>query len=110
MDGDHFGEISLIYKCKRSATVISTNYNTFAKLKESAFKEINSEFPEYETQLKMHIIKEYGDQKDPKISFLKRIIKKLPYLKNVDNEILYDIMFSLKSRNFDKDIIVLAEE
>ena len=34
----------------------------------------------------------------------------MPYLKNVDNEILFDIMFSLKSRNFEKDTIVLAEE
>ena len=51
-EGYHFGEISLIYKCKRSATVISTNYNTFARLISPAFKELVSEFPEYETCLK----------------------------------------------------------
>ena len=28
--GDHFGEIGMIYKCKRSATVIATNYCTCA--------------------------------------------------------------------------------
>ena len=27
--GDHFGEINLIYNCKRTATVHSTNYTTF---------------------------------------------------------------------------------
>jgi CRP-like cAMP-binding protein len=29
-DGDHFGEVAVLYKCRRSATVISMNYNTFA--------------------------------------------------------------------------------
>ena len=28
--GDHFGEISAIYGCKRTANVISMNYNTFS--------------------------------------------------------------------------------
>lgn len=32
--GDHFGEISMIYKCRRTGTVISDNYNTMATLKE----------------------------------------------------------------------------
>ena len=47
-EGDHFGEIALLYKCKRSATVISGNYNTLARLVAPAFKELISEYPEYE--------------------------------------------------------------
>lgn len=31
-EGDHFGEVALIYNCRRSATVISSDYNTFARL------------------------------------------------------------------------------
>ena len=30
--GDYFGEISMIYGCKRTASVISTKYSTLAKL------------------------------------------------------------------------------
>ena len=52
LEGDHFGEIALIHKCKRSATVISTNYNTLATLIAPRFKEIVSEYPEYETCLR----------------------------------------------------------
>jgi CRP-like cAMP-binding protein len=31
-EGAHFGEIALIYGCKRTATVASTNYCTLASL------------------------------------------------------------------------------
>ena len=109
-EGDHFGEIALMHKCKRSATVISSNYNTLATLIAPRFKEIMSEYPEYENSLRQHIITEYGDGKDPKITFLKRMIKQVPYLKNIENEILFDIMFCLKSQGFDKDTLVIAEE
>jgi len=30
--GEHFGEVAMMFKCKRTATVISMNYNNFAKL------------------------------------------------------------------------------
>ncbi len=33
-EGDHFGEISMIYKCRRTATVLAGNYNTMAILGE----------------------------------------------------------------------------
>jgi CRP-like cAMP-binding protein len=54
-EGDHLGEISMIYKCQRSATVISRNYNTMAKLSENAFRELISEYPEYLKYLKHHL-------------------------------------------------------
>ena len=36
-DGDHFGEIGLIYETKRTATVRSENYGTLAKLSKSSY-------------------------------------------------------------------------
>ena len=62
-EGDHFGELALIYKCKRSATVISNNYNTFARIIKPRFREITSEFPEYEACLKENALKSYRDKK-----------------------------------------------
>lgn len=52
---DYFGEISLIYGCKRTATVISKNYTTLAKLTKQKFKEMTTEFPEISTVLKQGI-------------------------------------------------------
>ena len=32
VEGDHFGEIGVVYGCRRTASVISRNYNTMASL------------------------------------------------------------------------------
>lgn len=44
--GDYFGEISLIYGCKRTATVKSSKYSTLAILQKPQYKEVLVEFPE----------------------------------------------------------------
>lgn len=105
--GDHFGEIALIYKCKRSATVVSSNYNTFARILKPRFREVVSEFPEYETCLKENAIKNYRDKK---IQFILRMIKRVEYLEKHEDEVLFDLMFSLVPKNYEKDSIVLEED
>lgn len=105
--GDHFGELALIYKCKRSATVISSNYNTFARILKPRFREVISEFPQYETCLKNNAIKQYRDNK---IEFVLRMIKRVEYLQKHEDEVLFDLMFSLVQKTFEKDSVVLAEE
>lgn len=32
VEGDHFGEIGVMFECKRTATIVSRNYNTMACL------------------------------------------------------------------------------
>ena len=41
-DGDHFGEIGIIYGSKRTATVKSTNYGSLALLKLTGFNMLKS--------------------------------------------------------------------
>lgn len=38
--GDYFGEIALLYGCKRSATVVSTKYSSLAWMTKEDFREI----------------------------------------------------------------------
>ena len=106
-EGAHFGEIALLYKCKRSATVISSNYNTFAEIKKPRFREVISEFPEYEVLLKENAIKNY---RDPKIEFILKMIKRVEYLKGHKDDVLFDLMFSLEPKSYEKDSMILDEE
>jgi len=41
IDSDHFGEIALIYDCKRSCTVVSQNYCTLATISRPDFSEVD---------------------------------------------------------------------
>ena len=43
--GQHFGEISMLYKCKRSASVISKNYCTCAKINRANYNELLQIYP-----------------------------------------------------------------
>lgn len=76
VEGDHFGEISLLYGCKRSASVISRNYNTLAFMTQDRFRELIAEYPEYEAELKKHVRLTYND---PKIRFIKTMLMRVEY-------------------------------
>lgn len=92
-DGDHFGEVALIYDCARSATVISDDYNTFARLEKQRFRQVIAEYPEWETHLKENAIKSYRDQR---IQFILRMFRRVEYLANFDDAVLFDLMFKLE--------------
>lgn len=42
--GDSFGELGLIFNCKRTATVKTTNYCTFAKIEKKMFMNMKKQF------------------------------------------------------------------
>ncbi len=50
--GDHFGEISLIDQIKRTATVISRNYCTLARISYNEYRELSNTFPDFQMHLK----------------------------------------------------------
>ena len=60
-NGEFFGEISLIYGCKRTATVCSLKYSTLATLTKKNYQEILLEYPDLESHLKNFIYK-YNDR------------------------------------------------
>lgn len=91
-EGDHFGEIGIIFKCQRSASVVCRNYNTLARLSGGRWRELVAEYPEYEECMKQYIRTKY---KDAKIIFLLDMLRRVEYLRDINEEILYEIMFSL---------------
>lgn len=71
------------------------------------FREVISEFPQYEKNLTAHALEKY---RDSKILFILKMLKRVEYLTKHDDEVLFDLMFSLESRSLEKDDMVLAED
>jgi len=88
---DYFGEIALIYGCKRTASVRSMKYSTLAKLEKSKYKEILIEFPELQVQMKKSIYS-YNDKRK---QFMKNSIQKVEYFQDIGDDALHDIIYSL---------------
>lgn len=55
--GSYFGEIAMIYGCRRTCTIISRKYSTLAVLTFAKYREISTEFPDLSSQLKEGIYK-----------------------------------------------------
>jgi hypothetical protein len=96
----------MIYKCRRTASVISRNYNTMARLNEDSFKGLISEYPEYLKFLKQHL-QNYNDKKK---RFLIKTTKKVDYFKNISIDAHHDIIYSLKPRQYEKGYVLLKPD
>lgn len=70
VEGDHLGEIGLLYNCPRSCTIISRNFNNMASLDSNKFREITYKYPYFKKCLLNKIYK----YKDPNINFMKNTI------------------------------------
>lgn len=100
LPGDHFGEISLLYKCKRTVTVMSNNYCTLGKMTEYHFKDFLSKFSKAGVEEAFRdVIYQY---KDPVTTFLLEAIDKINYFQSASEKTKRDIVFSLNPVNFDK--------
>jgi CRP-like cAMP-binding protein len=53
--GTFFGEINMIYNCKRTASVRSKNYCTLAMLEKKHFVEITESHPDFIDMMKEYI-------------------------------------------------------
>ena len=82
VEGDHFGEISMVYGCERSTSIISRNYNTMARLGYARFRMINTDYSILEKMMKKALFK----YTDPRITFIKSVLKKVEYMKQLCNE------------------------
>lgn len=53
--GMHFGEISMLYQCRRSATVVTSNYCTCAKITRYNYNELLQIYPDLNDLIKKYI-------------------------------------------------------
>ena len=105
VQGDHFGEISLLYDCPRTATINSRNYNTIAVLSAGNFNELKYDFPLYQKYLKKHSYTYKYSEK----SFLKNIISRVEYLQNLTVEQFHEFIYTLRVERLEADEVLYHE-
>lgn len=98
IESDNFGEISLIYECKRTCSVISSNYCTLATLSRSDFIECKrqSQFDSIERKFKQQICFYEDNVK----LFIENELNKINYFKDLDSMTKNDIIFSMERISF----------
>jgi len=105
-EGDHFGEISLIYKCRRTATVISRNYNTLARLSYDMYRELVNEHPEYLVYLKMYLF----SYKEERKTFFFEMLDSIQYFSgHLNTDLLHDLFYSMEVFKYEQGAVFLRE-
>jgi F-box and leucine-rich repeat protein 7 len=104
VEGQHFGEIGVIYKCPRTCTVLSRNYNTLARLGSVQFNEIIGNCPEYLIYLRKYVYSYQGTRK----IFIWKALTQIPYMKTVSLKAFHDrFLYKLKKLYLSKDDMLL---
>ena len=98
IDGDHFGEIGMIFDSKRTATVRSENYGTLAILKMSQFIELSKTFELFSSLFKKQIFKYH----DPLTTWLFMEMEKIQYFKNLSLITKQELIYSMERHTYEK--------
>jgi hypothetical protein len=98
-------EIAILHKCARSCSVISRNYNTFARLTKDGLRMIFHDYPSLKALMLAHI----HTYHDPKKKFLLKIIKNIDYLKHLSKETLHQLVSQMNPLFFETGQIVAKE-
>jgi len=93
-NGSHFGEISLLKDCKRTASVVSKNYSTIAELGKETFDEIMHRYPHIKEALLKFMMSSYHDKWK---KFQKRAIRNIDYLNStkITDSVIEEIIYKL---------------
>ena len=95
---DYFGEIALVYGCKRTASVFSSKYSTVAKLTKPKFKEITSEFPELLEALKGQIY----NYTDSVKTFALQCLQRVEFLEGISVEAMHEVLYGMDLHRYAK--------
>jgi hypothetical protein len=103
VSGSYFGEIALVTNLKRTATVKAVDYTTLAYLTRENFNDIQKEFPQVYLNFK-NAIRNYTD-KD--FEFRRSMIKNTPYFRNLDSDIIDEIVYLLRPNRYDPGTTII---
>jgi CRP-like cAMP-binding protein len=103
--GRYFGELALLYNTLRTASVRSIGYSTIGELKKDDFLDLCSQVPDVMKRVKLRS-KHY---KDPWKTFVTAALKRVPYFKELPDDMLTLLMYSLRTKSMDKDEMLFTE-
>ena len=98
--GDYFGEVSLLFGCRRTATVESTNYCECVVVPNEEFMQLMANYPSYKNFLVRNSIRSYDDEMR---IFLIVCLRTVSYLQDLSDEILNHIAVHMIATRSDKD-------
>ena len=80
--GDTFGEISMVYGCKRTVNITSENFTTLGRLTREQYQLCLAQFPTLSSLLKQKIF----SYRDRKKMFMLKCINKIDFFKGLGND------------------------
>ena len=98
VNGDYFGEVSPMFDCKRSATVMARNFGTYGELDKDSMTNLMNQYPLVKVFMWENIINIYDD--DLKL-FLSTALGSISYLKDLAVEhpaIITHLGFCMEAR------------
>lgn len=104
--GDHFGEISLVYGCRRTATVASRNYSTLGKISKDLVLQIQSDNPGFFQHLRKYIY----HYKDPNKKFMTTAMKKIEFFNNISEAAFVETIHSFKKSTYKAGHILFKQD
>jgi len=95
--GCHFGEVSLLTRQARTASVVALNYCTLAILSSEDFNQLTRTYPQCVTIFKSGMYA-YNDRRK---RFLLRTLRKVPYFKELQWKTEQELLYSMKQSYLD---------
>ena len=100
-DGNLFGEIAMLNKCQRTATVKTVNYCTIASITKQEFEDICIQYPYTQGKLKEGMRK-YSD----KLKVFQKLVLSDIYTKHLEDETLEEMTYTIKQKYYEQDKVI----
>ena len=89
VQGDHFGEISVINNCPATCSVLTRNYNTLARLYKERYRMLVQEYQEFGRLM----VKNTYKYNDPMLTFTKTVLWQIKLFRKLKKSTLYEFIF-----------------